>query len=114
MTTMSLIITVSGQRQAPTSAAVVYTISDGQPQASSIVPVSVVSDGQPQAPKPTVYPTATIDVGEVIGTTTVLPSSTVTVKKFLGIPFAVSPPERFAPPLPATKFCKSSASFATK
>jgi carboxylesterase type B len=45
-------------------------------------------------------------VGEVIGTTTVLPSATVTVNKFLGIPFAVSPPDRFAPPLPAKKFSK--------
>lgn len=52
-------------------------------------------------------PTATLDVGEVIGTTTVLPSSTVTVNQFLGVPFAVSPPERFSPPEPVGKFEKT-------
>jgi carboxylesterase type B len=40
------------------------------------------------------YPTATIDSGVVIGTTTVLPSATSTVHKYYGVPFA-SPPERF-------------------
>lgn len=49
-------------------------------------------------------PTATLDVGEVIGTTTTLPSSTSVVNKFLGIPFAASPPERFSPPVPVGKF----------
>jgi carboxylesterase type B len=34
----------------------------------------------------------------------VLPSASVVVNKFLGIPFAVSPPERFAPPVPAKQF----------
>jgi hypothetical protein len=43
-------------------------------------------------------PTATLDYGVIVGTTTLLPSSTVTVDKFLGIPFA-SPPERFAAPI---------------
>lgn len=43
-------------------------------------------------------PTATIDAGVVIGTTTSLPAATATVNKFLGIPFAKSPPTRFAPP----------------
>ena len=78
------------------------SIASGQPQATSWG----VWDGQPQAPKATSDPTATIDVGEIIGTTTVPPSATVTVNKFLGIPFAVTPPERFAPPVPAKKFSK--------
>lgn len=43
-------------------------------------------------------PTATIDAGVVIGTTTSLPGATATVNKFLGVPFAKSPPTRFAPP----------------
>ena len=43
-------------------------------------------------------PTATIDAGIVHGTTTSLPAATASVNKFLGIPFAKSPPERFAPP----------------
>ena len=49
-------------------------------------------------------PTATIDVGIVIGTTTALPSASATVNKFLGIPFAVTPPTRFMPPEPVKKF----------
>jgi hypothetical protein len=90
MLTAFLTLRASWQPHAPTSAAVAYTISDGQPQ----------------APEASHNPTATIDVGEVIGTTTIIPYSTVTVNKFLGIPFAVSPPERFAPPVPAKKFWK--------
>lgn len=43
-------------------------------------------------------PTAVIENGMVIGTTTSLPAATATVNKFLGIPFAQSPPERFSPP----------------
>lgn len=43
-------------------------------------------------------PSAVIDAGLIIGTTTVLPSSTATVNKFLGIPYAVTPPKRFQPP----------------
>jgi len=42
--------------------------------------------------------TATIDAGVVIGTTTSLPAATATVNKFLGVPFAKSPPTRFALP----------------
>ncbi|KAL4861557.1 Carboxylesterase [Aspergillus spectabilis] len=48
-------------------------------------------------------PTAVIDNGIVVGTTTSLPSSTVVVKKFLGIPFA-APPLRFSPPRPARQW----------
>lgn len=43
-------------------------------------------------------PTAVVDSGIVIGTTTSLPSAAATVNKFLGIPFAASPPQRFSPP----------------
>ena len=43
-------------------------------------------------------PTASISQGMVIGTTTMLPAATAPVNKFLGIPFAQSPPLRFAPP----------------
>ncbi|KAF9888395.1 hypothetical protein FE257_008673 [Aspergillus nanangensis] len=44
-------------------------------------------------------PTATIDSGLVVGTTTLLPSSTATVNKYLGVPFG-APPVRFRPPEP--------------
>ncbi|TEA19401.1 Carboxylesterase 5A [Colletotrichum sidae] len=45
-------------------------------------------------------PSAVIDAGTIVGTTTTLPSSTVTVNKFLGIPYAQPPIEekRFLPP----------------
>lgn len=49
-------------------------------------------------------PTATIDSGVVIGTTTALPSATGSVNQYLGIPFAQSPPERFSPPQPPSSF----------
>jgi carboxylesterase type B len=42
-------------------------------------------------------PSATLDAGVVIGTTTAIPSSSTNVNKFLGIPFA-APPIRFSPP----------------
>ena len=44
-------------------------------------------------------PTATINSGVIAGTTTSLPSSPITVNKFLGIPFG-APPVRFSPPQP--------------
>lgn len=43
-------------------------------------------------------PTVTIGAGVVQGTTTSLPAATAFVNKYLGIPFAQSPPLRFAPP----------------
>ncbi|CAD0101198.1 unnamed protein product [Aureobasidium mustum] len=43
-------------------------------------------------------PTARVENGLIIGTTTSLPAASATVNKFLGIPFAQSPPERFSPP----------------
>ena len=42
-------------------------------------------------------PTATVDSGILIGTTTSLPAATASINKFLGVPFA-QPPVRFAPP----------------
>jgi len=44
-------------------------------------------------------PTVRIDSGVIIGTSTTLPSATAVVYKFLGVPFADSPPERFSPPV---------------
>jgi carboxylesterase type B len=44
-------------------------------------------------------PTAIIESGIVAGTTTTLSTSTITVNKFLGIPFG-APPVRFSPPQP--------------
>ena len=49
-------------------------------------------------------PTATVDAGALIGTTTTLPAATGPVNKFLGVPYAVSPPERFSPPSPVQPF----------
>lgn len=45
-------------------------------------------------------PTAVVDAGTLIGTSTSLPAATASVNKFLGVPFAASPPERFSPPQP--------------
>jgi Carboxylesterase family len=42
-------------------------------------------------------PTAIVEGGIVVGTTTALPGATAPVNKFLGVPFAASP-LRFAPP----------------
>jgi hypothetical protein len=44
-------------------------------------------------------PTAKIDSGVLIGTSTTLASATAVVHKYLGIPFANSPPGRFSPPV---------------
>ncbi|KAI9717837.1 MAG: hypothetical protein M1828_007076 [Chrysothrix sp. TS-e1954] len=44
----------------------------------------------------------TIGGATLQGTSTNLPSATASVNKFLGVPFAQSPPERFSPPQPAT------------
>jgi hypothetical protein len=51
------------------------------------------------APAPTASrPTVTIASGVVVGTSVAEPSSGVIVNQYLGIPFAASPPVRFAPP----------------
>lgn len=49
-------------------------------------------------------PTALIAQGLVVGTTTSLPAATATVNKFLGLPFAQSPPERFGLPQTPKRF----------
>lgn len=48
-------------------------------------------------------PTATIDIGVLHGVQTALPDADQPVNKYLGIPFAVSPPERFSRPQPAAR-----------
>jgi Carboxylesterase family len=49
----------------------------------------------------TANPTVTIASGVVVGTaTSIYGQPTATLKAYLGIPFAVSPPERFSPPSP--------------
>ena len=53
---------------------------------------------------PTTAPTATIPDGLVVGTSNSLPNAPISVNKFLGIPFAKSPPERFAPPTDPVKW----------
>lgn len=54
-------------------------------------------------------PSAVVDAGVIIGTTTTLPSSTVKVNKFLGIPYAQPPVDqrRFLPPEPIATFKQS-------
>jgi carboxylesterase type B len=48
-------------------------------------------------------PGALTDSGLVVGETHRVAGSVYSVDKFLGIPFAVSPPERFGAPKPAKK-----------
>lgn len=43
-------------------------------------------------------PTVTVDNGIFVGSQTAVPGTSQQVKKFLGIPFAVTPPQRFSPP----------------
>ena len=59
-------------------------------------------------------PTATIDSGALIGTTTTLSAATGPVNKFLGVPYAVSPPERFSPPSPVQAFAEPYDATETK
>jgi hypothetical protein len=47
-------------------------------------------------------PDVTLASGRLIGNTTSLPVATVTVNKYLGIPFAASP-QRFSPPTKAPR-----------
>ena len=104
----------------------------GQVQASTPVYASQISDGQVQYTTP-VYPgggsgasptapcapantsplgaTAIIEIGTIIGTQTSLPSATAPVNKFLGVPFAKSPPTRF---MPAVAAAPLTAPFDTK
>ena len=48
------------------------------------------------------FPTATIDSGLIVGTNTIIQRATVTVNKFLGIPYASAPTgvARFSPSIP--------------
>lgn len=99
-----------GQVQVPPRP--VQQISDGQVQvhkrdaeqviANPVAKPFVVVKRSNAAETPSAYPgggpTATIDAGVVHGTTTSLPAATATVNKYLGIPFAASPPVRFSPP----------------
>ncbi|KAE8332912.1 Alpha/Beta hydrolase protein [Aspergillus sergii] len=48
-------------------------------------------------------PTAIIDSGAIVGTTTSLPSSTAVVRQYLGVPFG-APPVRFSPPEPVARW----------
>lgn len=48
-------------------------------------------------------PTAIIDSGAIIGTTTTLPSSTAVVNQYLGVPFGKEP-VRFSPPKPVDRW----------
>jgi len=43
-------------------------------------------------------PTVTISSGPIIGVTTTLPTVARPVNQYLGIPYAISPPERFSRP----------------
>jgi carboxylesterase type B len=47
-------------------------------------------------------PSVEIDTGRILGASVVLQSATVS--KYLGIPFAKSPPERFSPPVRPEKW----------
>ena len=59
--------------------------------------LAALAIGVTAAPAPA-NPTVTCSQGTIIGTTTSLPSATIGVNKYLGIPFADTPPKRFLPP----------------
>ncbi len=80
---------------------------------ASILPLPAAGNALPQtANGRTAPPTVRIAEGYVVGTTTPVPSATAVVNKYLGIPFAESPPERFSPPKDPKPF--SRPLFATK
>ena len=59
-------------------------------------------------------PTVTLASGVIFGTATSLPSATASVNKFLGVKYAVSPPERFSPPTPVQPFSEPYDATETK
>lgn len=71
---------------------------------AALASANQTSDHPP--PCNSVTPSATIDIGVLHGTQTSLPYATAPVNKFLGIPYAQSPPLRFAPPQAAAKLRK--------
>lgn len=58
---------------------------------------ALCASARPQGRDAIPNPTATIANGYLVGTATTVPSSTVTVNQFLGVPFA-EPPTRFSTP----------------
>ncbi|KAF5532231.1 para-nitrobenzyl esterase [Fusarium mexicanum] len=48
-------------------------------------------------------PSVSLEQGTIVGTATIVNAASPTVHKFLGVPFAESPPKRFAPPEPVKK-----------
>jgi carboxylesterase type B len=48
-------------------------------------------------------PSATLEAGVIVGTTSTAPGSTVTINQFLGVPFAAKP-VRFGMPKPPSKW----------
>lgn len=66
---------------------------------ASLLPLPAIGNRLPQTGDDrTSLPTVRVAEGCVVGTTTSIPSATAVVNKYLGIPFAESPPERFSPP----------------
>ncbi|KAB8339114.1 hypothetical protein FH972_022050 [Carpinus fangiana] len=62
----------------------------------------------PAEPCRTSQPTATIDIGVLHGTQTSLSYANAPVNKFLGVPYAQSPPIRFSPPSAPKKLARGS------
>ena len=61
--------------------------------ASTLTAAAIVGLASAQAP------TVTVDNGVFVGVSTSVPGAPQTVKKYLGVPFAVTPPQRFSPPV---------------
>lgn len=59
-------------------------------------------------------PTATADNGVFVGVATAVPGGQQTVNRYLGIPYAVTPPVRFSPAVkaPASSSTRSAANYA--
>jgi len=72
--------------------------SYGQSPSGSLTSSGAASAGTASCGYAGGAPTVTAGAGVIIGTTTSLPAATASINKFLGVPFAKSPPTRFAPP----------------